>query len=275
VQAEVVRLFADYLRGQGFTEIKTTKIVSSGTEGGTNIFELKYFDRAAYLAQSPQFYKQTMVGSGLERVFEINPVFRAEHHDTVRHLNEYTSLDFEMGFIRNEQEIIDMQEGLLRQLFAGVADRFGGELAEMGVEIRFPDAIPRIPLPGGSRHPPLARGQGHGGRRYLPRRKKALCEYFQGEGRFRARIRHRIPRQEAAHVHDAGRTPAGYTRSFDLLYRGLEITTGGQRIHDYHRLKENIVEFGHNPETSRTTSPSSSTACRRTEALEWVSNGLP
>ncbi len=247
VQAEVVRLFADYLRGQGFTEIKTTKIVSSGTEGGTNIFELKYFDRAAYLAQSPQFYKQTMVGSGLERVFEINPVFRAEHHDTVRHLNEYTSLDFEMGFIRNEQEIIDMQEGLLRQLFAGVADRFGGELAEMGVEIRFPDAIPRIHFLE-ALDILLSRGvkdmeEGD----ISPAGEKALCEYFQEkEGSELVYVIGYPVKKRPMYTMPDERRP-GYTRSCDLLYRGLEITTGGQRIHDYHRLKENIVEFGHNP----------------------------
>ena len=121
VQSEIVRLFAEYLRANDFTEIKTPKIISSGTEGGTNIFKVKYFGRTAYLAQSPQFYKQIMVGSGLERVFEVGPVFRAEHHDTVRHLNEYISMDFEMGFISDEQDIIDMQEGLLRNMFGELA----------------------------------------------------------------------------------------------------------------------------------------------------------
>lgn len=94
-----------FLKEQHFTEIHTPKIVSEGAEGGTNIFRLKYFEQEAFLAQSPQFYKQMMVGV-FERVFEIGPVFRAEKHDTSRHLNEYTSVDFEMGFIEDFQELM-------------------------------------------------------------------------------------------------------------------------------------------------------------------------
>ena len=106
VQAVLVEAFGSYLRSQGFTEIKSSKLVGTGTEGGANVFEIDYFGQPAFLAQSPQFYKQIMVGSGLERVFEIGPVYRAEKHETSRHVNEYTSLDFEMGFIEDEQDII-------------------------------------------------------------------------------------------------------------------------------------------------------------------------
>ena len=105
VQEGLVRSFRDYLTGEGFTEVHTPKIVRAGAEGGSNIFKLDYFGKKAYLAQSPQFYKQTMVGV-FERVFEVGPVFRAEKHATPRHLNEYTGLDFEMGYIDSFYDVI-------------------------------------------------------------------------------------------------------------------------------------------------------------------------
>ena len=106
------RTFADYLRSQGFLEIHTSKIVGTGTEGGTSLFSMEYFEQTAYLAQSPQFYKQMLVGASYERVFEIGFVYRAEDHATSRHINEYLSLDFEMGFIENEQDVIRVEVGI-------------------------------------------------------------------------------------------------------------------------------------------------------------------
>ena len=135
IQAEIVHAFAEYLRSQDFTEFKSSKIVATGTEGGANLFEIEYFERRAYLAQSPQFYKQTMVGSGFERVFEVGPVYRAEKHETSRHLNEYTSLDYEMGFIRDEQDVISMQVGLMRHICRAIAERCAGEVELLGASI--------------------------------------------------------------------------------------------------------------------------------------------
>ena len=103
VQAEIITAFRDFLKSQGFTEISTPKIVSSATEGGAELFPVQYFEQKAYLAQSPQFYKQMMVGSGFERVFEVGKAYRAEEHNTARHINEFLSLDYEMGFIQDEQ----------------------------------------------------------------------------------------------------------------------------------------------------------------------------
>ena len=110
VQEGISRAFREYLTAQGFTEIHTPKIVHAGAEGGSNIFRLDYFGRKAFLAQSPQFYKQTMVGS-FQRVFEIGPVFRAEKHSTPRHLNEYTGLDLEMGFIDSFYDVMEVEAG--------------------------------------------------------------------------------------------------------------------------------------------------------------------
>ena len=139
VQAAIGRAFRDYLQGEGFTEIHTPKIVHAGAEGGSNIFRLDYFGKKAFLAQSPQFYKQTMVGA-FERVYEVAPVFRAEKHSTQRHLNEYTSLDFEMGYIRSFEEVMDMEAGFLK--YAVELRRAGP--ARCGAARRPPD--PRRPL---------------------------------------------------------------------------------------------------------------------------------
>ncbi|MCI6276204.1 MAG: aspartate--tRNA(Asn) ligase, partial [Clostridium sp.] len=114
VQNLVTEGFREFLTKEGFTEIFTPKIVAEGAEGGTEMFEVKYFENKAYLAQSPQFYKQMLVGAGFERVFEIGAVYRAEEHNTNRHLNEYVSMDFEMGFIKDERDVMEMEENLLK-----------------------------------------------------------------------------------------------------------------------------------------------------------------
>jgi aspartyl-tRNA(Asn)/glutamyl-tRNA(Gln) amidotransferase subunit A len=245
VQSEIARLFQEFLRMQRFTEIKSPKIISSGTEGGTNIFEVKYFDRTAYLAQSPQFYKQIMVGSGLERVFEIGPVFRAEHHDTIRHLNEYISMDFEMGFIRDEQDVINMQEKMIKYIFRNLKNKFRHENIPLYLDV--PKNIPRVhfleamDIMQSMGVKDMEEGD------ISPAGEKALCEHFEKEkdSSFVYVIGYPVKKRPMYTMPDK-RLP-GYTRSFDLLFRGIEITTGGQRIHDYHQLRENIVEFGFNP----------------------------
>ncbi|MDE6280814.1 MAG: aspartate--tRNA(Asn) ligase, partial [Oscillospiraceae bacterium] len=141
VQEGLVRAFRDYLTGEGFTEVHTPKIVHAGAEGGSNIFKLDYFGKKAYLAQSPQFYKQTMVGV-FERVFEVGPVFRAEKHATPRHLNEYTGLDFEMGYIHSFYDVIEMETGYLRHAMALLAKEYAGELELLDVELPAVDKIP-------------------------------------------------------------------------------------------------------------------------------------
>jgi nondiscriminating aspartyl-tRNA synthetase len=246
VQSEIIRLFSGFLLGRNFTEIKTPKIISSGTEGGTNIFKVMYFGRTAYLAQSPQFYKQIMVGSGLERVFEVGPVFRAEHHDTIRHLNEYTSMDFEMGFIRDENDIIDLQEELLRFMFAELAKHVLDVPAKETSSLPFPVRIPRIHY-----LEALDIVRSSGGRLedgdISPIGEKILCDHFEKKenSQFVYVIGYPAKKRPMYTMPDE-RVP-GYTRSFDLLYRGIEITTGGQRIHDYQMLRENMKAFGFNP----------------------------
>ena len=141
IQEGIVRGFRDYLLGQDFTEIRTPKIVARGAEGGSNVFKLDYFGKKAELGQSPQFYKQTMVGV-FDRVFEAAPVFRAEKHNTTRHLNEYTSLDFEMGYIDGFEDIMDMETGMLQYVMELLGREYKKELDLLGVTL--PD-VSRIP----------------------------------------------------------------------------------------------------------------------------------
>jgi len=246
IQSEIIKLFCEYLRKNDFTEIKTPKIISSGTEGGTNIFELKYFDKVAYLAQSPQFYKQIMVGSGFERVFEVGPVFRAEMHDTIRHLNEYTSLDFEMGFINDEQDIIDMQENLLKYMFNIILKEHKYILNDFDIDIQIPEKFPRIHF-----LEALEIANSYGIKNMdgdiSPEGERVICSHFEKyhASSFVYIIGYPVKKRPMYTMPDE-RLP-GYTRSFDLLFKGLEITTGGMRINDYNMLKNSIKEFGGNP----------------------------
>lgn len=246
VQSAIAGAFADFLRENNFTEIKTPKIIANETEGGTNIFEIKYFDRPAFLAQSPQFYKQMMVGSGLERVFEVGPVFRAEKHNTVRHLNEYTSLDFEMAYIKDEQDLIDMQERLIIYIFSKLKDKYDDVFAHFGQKLIIPQSIPRIHF-----IEALEIAESLGVRDMdgdiSPEGEKVVCRYIEEKYgcEFVYIVGYPVKKRPMYTMQDE-RLP-GYTRSFDLLYKGLEITTGGQRIHNYEALKANMIEFGLNP----------------------------
>ena len=142
VQSTLCNAFRDFLYKEGLTEVHTPKIIATGTEGGTSLFPVKYFEKNAFLAQSPQFYKQMLVGAGFERVFEIAPVFRAEEHNTPWHLNEYVSLDFEMGFIKDELEVIKQTEKTLKYMLKKVMDRHLSQMPEKLGVIKIPKKIP-------------------------------------------------------------------------------------------------------------------------------------
>src|SRR5699024_4196064 len=143
IQEGLVRAFRDYLYSRGFTEIHTPKIGARGAEGGANLFKFSYFHKPAVLAQSPQFYKQMMVGV-FDRVFETGPVFRAEKHNTKRHLNEYTSLDFEMGYIDSFREIMAMETGFLQYAMELLNKEYGQELSILKIELPKTDRIPQV-----------------------------------------------------------------------------------------------------------------------------------
>ena len=247
IQAILSQAFQDFLNREGFVQVFTPKIVASGTEGGTELFALDYFEEKAYLAQSPQFYKQMLVGAGYERVYEIGQVFRAEKHATSRHLNEYVSLDLEMGFIEDEHDIMDLENRLLAHMFAEVQERCAKELDIL--EVRMPDVpdIPRVALLEALEILETQYGKARCDKDadLDPEGERLLSKYvleqtgsefvFVTDYPWTKRPMYTMPKDR------------GTTASFDLLFRGLEITTGGQRIHSYELLAENMRKKGLDP----------------------------
>ncbi|SKC92176.1 aspartate--tRNA(Asn) ligase [Maledivibacter halophilus] len=247
VQEEIVEAFRKYLRKHDFSEIHTPKIIASGTEGGSEVFTVNYFDRRAFLAQSPQFYKQMMVGAGFEAVFEIGHAYRAELHNTWRHLNEYVSLDVEMGFIEDENDLMDLEEEFMKFLFQYLSETCKKYLEILKVKLPTIEHIPRVTLSDAqkillekyNKKSPVGNIDAEGEilfSRYI--KDKYDSDFvFLTKYPVSKRPMYTMPDDENK----------GITRSFDLIYKGLEITTGGQRIHDYDMLKENMIKFGVKP----------------------------
>lgn len=244
IQEGLTRAFRDYLYGEGFTEIHSPKIASKGAEGGANMFRLEYFHRPAVLSQSPQFYKQMMVGV-FDRVFETAPAFRAEKHNTKRHLNEYTSLDFEMGYIDGFEDIMAMETGYLQDAFNMLKMKYTSELEIL--EIKLPD-VSRIPAVKFKDIKELvSKEYGHKIRNPfdLEPEEEALIsryakEHFNSDFVF---VTHYPSKKRPFYAMD-NPEDLDYTLSFDLLYNGMEITTGGQRIHDYAELLKKLEKRG-------------------------------
>jgi nondiscriminating aspartyl-tRNA synthetase len=247
VQAAIVEAFSACLRSRDFTEIKTSKLVWGGTEGGTELFEVEYFDRKVCLAQSPQFYKEVMVASGMERVFEVAPAYRAEKHDTPRHLNEYVSLDVEMGFIESEKDLIELEKDLLCRIFEELNRRNGADLAQWNASVPDADAVAASPVIGYEEAVKLASGlsgKAGGGRIFdiNPEAERFLCEWSKKEHSSDLVFVNEFPRRYRpfyTYPSDANRT-----MSFDALFRGLEISTGGRRQHSYEAFVEALPRFG-------------------------------
>lgn len=248
VQQEIIRAFRDFFRAQGFTEIQTPKIVAEGAEGGAELFPVKYFKKRAYLAQSPQFYKQMMVAAGYERVFEVGHAYRAELHNTNRHLNEYISLDVEMGFIQDEHDLMAIENEFLRYLFSTLPETCGEELACYGVELADPGAIPKLSV--GEAQALLKKEYG----KILPpgsidaEAEKLLGRYVKEKTGSDFLFLTGFPVSKRPVYAMPMEDDPNLTKSFDLLYKGLEITTGGQRIHSYRMLHDKMLAFGLNPE---------------------------
>ena len=234
LQHALVTGFRSTLIERGFTEIHSPKIVAAATESGANVFPIDYFGQTAYLAQSPQLYKQTMVGV-FERVFEVGPVFRAEPHDTARHLNEYTSLDVETGFITDHRDVMSLLEHVIHAMLDAVGPSLRERLASFGIalpllpaqfpSIHFTDALELVSRELGedvTAEPDLA-----------PAHERILGEWakrwFNSDALF---IEGYPAAKRPFYTHPDPERP-GYTNGFDLLFRGLELVTGGQRLHRY------------------------------------------
>ena len=244
IQEALTKAFRDYLYGQGFTEIHTPKIGARGAEGGANLFKFSYFHKPAVLAQSPQFYKQMMVGV-FDRVFETAPVFRAEKHNTKRHLNEYTSLDFEMGYIDGFEDIMAMETGFLQYTMALLEKEYSRELKILGVTLPKTDKIPCVRFDEAKKQ--VAEKYNREIRNPYdlePEEEALIGQYYKEEcdADF-VFITHYPSKKRPFYAMDDPTDPK-VTLSFDLLFRGLEVTTGGQRIHSYTELMEKIEKRG-------------------------------
>lgn len=244
VQEGIVRGFRDFLYQQGFTEVRTPKIGAKVAEGGSNVFKLDYFHRPAVLAQSPQFYKQMMVGV-FDRVFETAPVFRAEKHNTKRHLNEYTSLDFEMGYIDGFEDIMGMETGFLQYAMNLLKREYAKELSILKAELPKTEEIPAVRFD---------RAKEMVAEKYKrkiknpydlePEEEVLISRLFQEDfGADFVFVTHYPSKKRPFYAMDDPKD-SRFTLSFDLLFRGMEITTGGQRIHDYHMLLDKIAARG-------------------------------
>ena len=304
IQAAILKYFREFLSRNLFTEIVTSKIVASGTEGGSNLFPLKYFDRVAYLAQSPQFYKEHGI-AGLERVYETGHVYRAEPHASSRHLTEYYSLDFELGFIDGPEEVMQVERELLTYIFERLNEGFGSVLARYRSQPRqaAPESAdsskqPQVTvgkaqppnLSEESQHQQLTVGKGvparprapsaplrsqqiqlpslletpcwefdrcldllkhHFGRTDLtddldPEGERQLCALTEKETGIPALFVVGFPLASRP-FYTAPRGTSGAAQSFDLLFQGVEITTGGQRLHRREDLEAALRMRGMDP----------------------------
>ena len=244
IQEGIVRGFRDFLYEQGFTEIHTPKIGAKSAEGGANMFRLSYFHRPAVLQQSPQLYKQMMVGV-FDHVFETGPVFRAEKHNTRRHLNEYTSLDFEMGYIHSFLDICAMETGFLQYTMNLLEKEYNKELKLLNITLPDVEKIPYVRFDEAKRL--VSEKYNRKIRNPFdlePEEEELIGKYFKEEYNADFVFVTHYPSKKRPFYAMDDPEDTRYTLSFDLLYHGLEITTGGQRIHDLSMLEEKIQEKG-------------------------------
>ncbi|GAB2726244.1 aspartate--tRNA(Asn) ligase [Nocardioides pakistanensis] len=236
--------FRRALTAEGFTEIATPKIVGTSTESGANVFTVDYFGEKAYLAQSPQLYKQTLVGV-FERVFEVGPVFRAEPHDTVRHIAEYVSLDAELGFIEDHRDVLVVLRTAIAGMLEAISELAGPALETLGVElptvpkeipvVHFAEALALVGAP--ADEPDLA-----------PAHERQLSAWARREhGSDFLAVEGYPMRKRPFYTHPQPDDPR-WSNSFDLLFRGLELTTGGQRLHRYSDYRAALASSGQSQE---------------------------
>jgi aspartyl-tRNA synthetase len=226
----------EYFLAQGFTQLYAPSLMSAASESGAEVFEVKYFEGKAYLAQSPQFYKQMAIASGLEKVFMVGPVFRAELSFTTRHMTEFTGWDFEMAYIKDHHEVMDMEEGMLKAGFA--------KLAEAGlVDAPITTPFARISLADAKAKLQAAGITSDKAGDLSPDEERGLCKIMKEEtGSDFVFVTDYPPATRAFyHMRDA---ETGLTKSFDLLYKGVEITTGAQREHRPEVLTAQAAEKG-------------------------------
>ncbi len=241
VRSALLHAARSHLLGEGFIEVHTPRIISTASEGGTELFPVSYFEREAFLAQSPQLYKQMLMATGFDRVFEIATYFRAEEHDTIWHLNELTAIDCELSFISDHEDVMDVTEGLVHAMLRGIEEECQKELELLGAELPEAGKIPRI-----SYEEALEMLEEHGfslsfGEDMSTEAEKRLGEIM-GEQGYELYFIKDFP-LEAKPFYTM---PGGdkLSRSFDLEFRGREVVSGSQRIHTHELLVERIKACG-------------------------------
>ncbi len=245
--------FRATLNARAFTEVQTPKIVASATESGANVFKLDYFGRPAYLAQSPQFYKQIMVGV-FERVYEVGPVFRAEPHDTIRHINEYVSLDVEFGFIENHFTVMRLLREVMAGIFAHLSQQCAAELALLEAELPVvPAEIPHIHFAEAQELIFRLHGEDVRGEPDLsPQDERWLGEWARQEHGSDFLFVTGYPMVKRPFYTHPDPARPDYSNSFDLLFRGTELVTGGQRRHVYSDYLAALARAGYPTEPFET-----------------------
>jgi nondiscriminating aspartyl-tRNA synthetase len=246
IQAAIVQSFHEFMQKRDFTQFQAPKIVAQAAEGGANVFRLDYFGHQAYLAQSPQLYKQILTGV-FERAYTVTSVYRAEPHATTRHLNEYVSLDFEMAFIKDHTDVMAVLTDWLAALSDILKEKFEKEFKLLGSKIpEVPKEIPAFRLQQ-AQEQILKKEFGvdaKGAPDLDPEQEKLICQYAREKlSSDFVFITHYPTAKRPFYTYPDEDDPE-LTKSFDLLFRGVEITTGGQRIHDYKQLLKNIEKWG-------------------------------
>lgn len=235
----------DYLRSQSFLEVHTPKIIASSSEGGTDMFKLRYFEKEAFLAQSPQLYKQSLMATGFDRVYEIAWYFRAEEHNTRRHLNESTAIDVEMAFIKDEEDVMNILENLVHAMWKRAAE-CSEELAVLNktiavptlpfVRIRYDDVIQKLK----EKNSPIQWGMD-----LSTEDERLLGDIMKEDGvEFYFITKYPLESKPFYTMPDGEK----YSHSFDLECKGVELSSGSQRIHDVSLLRERLKACGLNPE---------------------------
>lgn len=247
LQTTLTAAMREFLLERNFVEIHTPKLIGAASESGSDVFEVKYFDTKAYLAQSPQFYKQMAMASGLERIFETGPVFRAEKSYTNKHATEFTGFDLEFSYIDSYEDVMKMEEELLAYALAEVKTAHGEQLKELfGMELEVPSLpFPRMKL--ADVYAELEKRYGYTVPDELKgdltteaeRMTKQLCHDMFGH-EFLFITDYSAAERAFYHMRDENGVPMGY----DLIWRGVEITTGAQREHRYDVLKKQAEEKG-------------------------------
>jgi len=243
VRSKFFKALVEFFDKEGFTNVNTPKITSAGAESGSELFPVVYFDKEAFLSQSPQLYKQTLVCAGFERVYEIAPVFRAENSNTPRHQTEFTGVDFEMGFIKDFNDVMDVIEEMMKYSLKRLKEECKEELALWKIDIKVPKKIPRITMveakkmlaEAGKKIPEKEDLDAEGEKLLGELVKKKFHEEFVFVTLYP------IEKRPFYHYYSKdGKT----TDSFDLIWNGVEIATGAQREHRYDILKKHAKEKG-------------------------------